>query len=185
MSVNHAVGDKVEITGVITFSEAVGDNPFTRKHVLTLDSGDASYTFKISPSWERTHRGFSKDLGYVAGNTLSVKATVIKTTYFSNGNTPEFLISKVCLISKVGLISFSLGEKALQKREELIKNRISSPCKEHLMEELEEKRDAAAIRGYDAIIKATRELLECQAYEERVCPVHGGSMEYPVTTPTK
>lgn len=179
MSVNHAVGDKVEITGVITFSEAVGDNPFTRKHVLTLDSGDASYTFKISPSWERTHRGFSKDLGYVAGNTLSVKATVIKNTYFSNGNTPEFLISKV------GLISFSLGEKALQKREELIKNRISSPCKEHLIEELEEKRDAAATRGFDPLIKATRELLECQAYEERVCPVHGGSMDYPVETPAK
>lgn len=85
-NISHAVADKVEVTGVITSTEKISENGNVRYHV-TLDAGAAQYTLCVS-TWDRTHRGFSKELGYMAGNTLEVKAVISKTTYFHDGSTP-------------------------------------------------------------------------------------------------
>lgn len=191
-NISHAVADKVEITGVISNTEKITENGNVRYHI-TLDAGAAQYTLCVS-TWDRTHRGFSKELGYMAGNTLEVKAVISKTTYFHDGSTPVFDLVKV------SLRRFTLGAEAIRKRAEIIAQRAASPCMAHLTADLENARYEASTRGFSAlkslqdpkasitstVVKdAFTAVAENYEYERTICPEHGMSMDYPITTPAK
>lgn len=191
--VTHAVSDKVEITGIIINTDVIVKPGQLNVHRITLDAGNAQYILKVA-SWDRTHRGFSKELGYMVGNTLEVKAVISKTTYFHDGSTPVFDLVKI------SLRRFTLGAEAIRKRAEIIAQRAASPCMGHLTADLEKARYEASTRGFSALnalqdpkarISSTdvkdafTAVADNYEYERTICPEHGMSMDYPITTPAK
>lgn len=101
---------------------------------------------------------------------------------------------------KVSLRRFTLGAEAIRKRAEIIAQRAASPCMGHLTADLEKARYEASTRGFSALnalqdpnarvsstaVKdAFTAVAENYEYERTICPEHGMSMDYPITTPAR
>lgn len=162
------VGDKVEVTGEIVYHEADTYMNTTTHFIIIKDEAGTSWKLNTTAAFGTHVDGFRDQLGWAKGNTLTLTATIKKVG--------EYKGAASYTITRPRLRSFTLGARALEERDRLIKARDSHPCMAHKVEELREEYAASDDRN-DAHMK----LMKFEDHERFYCPTHRTkTFEYPL-----
>lgn len=162
-------GDKVEVTGEIVYHEADTYMNTTTHFIILKDEAGNSWKLNTAAQFGTHVDGFRDQLGWAKGNTLTLTATIKKVG--------EYKGAASYTITRPRLRSFTLGARALEERDKMIKARDSHPCMAHKVEGLREEYATSDDRN-DAHVK----LMRFEDHERFNCPTHRTkTFEYPVT----
>lgn len=160
-------GDKVEVTGTIIYHEADTHRNTTDHFAILLDDAGNSWKLTTAAQFGAHVNGFRDQLGWIKGNTMTLKATVKAVGEYKGA--PSYTITRP------KLTAFALGPWALEERSRIIAERDSRPCLAHKVAEL-----AAEYATTDDRNDVHVKLNKYEEHERFNCPTHRAkTFEYP------